>query len=105
MSAAPMLWNIWEYLSVADHLGFIFLEPMGFFPVLFALVSAVAAVGCAVCMVILVSREVLGDGGATTTWPPCSERSASDKGDGVRLVLGPEHRDLSCCSVCWTQYY
>ena len=105
-SVARVQCDAWAYLGVADGPGFIFPEPTGFFPVLFAPVSAKAAVGCAVCMLISFARGVSGDGGAATAWLPWSEGSAVGEGIGwAWMVSGPPHGDLSAsdCSVGWTE--
>jgi hypothetical protein len=105
-SAARVQCDPWAYLAVVDGPGFIFPDPTGFFPVFFTPVSAVAAVGCAGCMVISFAREVPGDGSAATTWLPWSEGLALDEGiGGVQLVMGPAHRDLSGCSVHRTEHF
>jgi hypothetical protein len=105
MSVACVQCDPWAYLAVVDGPGFIFPNPTGFFPVFFTPVSPVAAAGCAGCKVISFAREVPGDGSAATTRLPWSEGSALDEGiGGAQLVTGPAHRDLSGCSVHWTEH-
>jgi hypothetical protein len=105
MSAVHVQCDPWAYLTVIDGLGFIFLDPTGFFPIFFTPVSAVAAVGCAGCMVISFAREVPGDGSTVTTRLPWLEGLVLDEGiGGAQLVTGPAHRDLSGCSIYWTEH-
>ncbi|SRR6266851_5392789 len=105
MLAVCMQCDAWAYLAVIDGPGFIFPDPTGFFPIFFTTVSAVAAAGCAGCMVISFAREVLGDGGVVTIWLPWLEGLVLDEGiGGVQLALGPVHRDLSGCSVLRTEH-
>ena len=103
-SAVHVQCDPWAYLAVVDGPGFIFPDPTGFFPVFFTPVSAVAAAGCAGCMVISFAREVPGDGSMVTIRLSWLEGLALDEGiGGAQLVMGPAHRDLSGCSVHRTE--
>jgi len=62
--------NAWTYLAVIDGLGFIFLDPTGFFCAFFPSDPAVIAEGCAGSILILFARGVLRDRGVVTMWSP-----------------------------------
>ncbi len=59
-SAVHIQCNTWAYLTVYDGLGFIFLNPIGFFYIFFPSDPAAAAEGCAGSMLISFARGVSG---------------------------------------------